>query len=84
MRRPSDGILIAYRSLQHVQYVYTFDQLDQHRWRDLFYAHGDQTLRSHPPICYHIPKVRCEQQPTERLSQSSNHLQGSPLRFRWR
>ena len=70
------------KSLQHVQRPYAVNQLAQYYRRDLFDLDSDQALRSDPPICSHIAKVRCEQQRTEWLPQSSDDLGRSNLLVR--
>jgi len=69
------------KSLQYVQCAYALHQLVQYRRRDLFYLDSDQTLCSNPPECCYVAEVRCEQQRTKWLSQSSDHLERSHLPF---
>ena len=77
------------RQLKHVQYTYTIHQLVQYRRCNLLNLNSNQTLRCDPPICSHVARARCQQQRTERLSQSSNDPEGEHLfialrQGRWR
>ncbi|KAF8128138.1 hypothetical protein EV363DRAFT_1297812 [Boletus edulis] len=71
-------------SQRHVQHAHVIRQLIQYCRRALLHLDSDQTLRGDPPICCHIAKIRCQQQRTKRLSQSSNEAEGAGLFVRWR
>ena len=80
----SESLRAMELSLKHIQYAYAVYQLVQHGSRDILYLNGDQTLRSDPAVGCHVAKVRCEQQRTERLSQSSDDSEGAHLFIRIR
>ena len=65
--------------LQHFQHTHAGHQLVQHCRCDLLQLDRDKRLCGNPPVRRNFARVRCEQQRTKWLAQSSDDAKGSHL-----